>query len=103
MAFTYLDASDGEKVAIYHGEFRTADEANRYFDWYLKKRPAHVIKQEDRVGPDGKIVGRRAEFLLTSEGKVKTWAVMWTDGVHCIEVTAPSLECAQEVERQSKK
>jgi hypothetical protein len=105
LSFTNYDASDGEKVIIYHGQFRTTDEAKRYFDWMFKrnKRKAAQVKSKgDKTDRDGKTVGRRAEFLLKDEEETE-WIVMWAQGVHFILISAPTIECAEEVERQSTK
>ncbi len=99
LGFSEFKASDGEKVVIHHGYFETADEARRFFDWTLEKRAAHVVRQGDKVDRHGKTVGQRAEYLLKSDSKTKTWVVMWTDGVSFSLVTAPTLECALELEK----
>ncbi|HET9697466.1 MAG TPA: hypothetical protein VFP40_11410 [Terriglobales bacterium] len=101
LGFRNLDSSDGEKVTVYNAQFSTADEAERYFDWTLKKKAARIFKQENRNDRDGKSVGRRAEFLLKSDPKTKEWEVIWTDQFHFVLVSAPSLECAEEIYRQS--
>ena len=103
LAFTNLDSSNGEKVTVYHAQFRRASEAERYFDWILKKDAAQIIRQEGKTDLEGKVVGRKAEFLLKSDGNVKEWEIMWTDNVHFILISAPTVECAEELERQSTK
>jgi hypothetical protein len=102
LGFKNLDASDGEKLFIYHGEFKSADEATRYFDWNIRRRAARAIKQGQKTNRDGNIVGRRAQFLGKSPGKTETWVVMWTEEAYFYAVHAPTLECALEVERLSQ-
>ncbi len=97
LGFTDFEASDGEKISILSGYFKTANEANRYFDWNLKGF-SKVTTQGDKADHDGKTVGRRAELLMKS--KQKTWAVMWTNGQTFRVIYAPTLECALEVEKQ---
>jgi hypothetical protein len=58
-------------------ELRTDDEARRYFDWNIATA-AQVIKRGDKLGRNRKLVGRRAEVLLTSDRS--QWGVMWTHG-----------------------
>lgn len=103
LAFTNLESSDGKKVTVYRAEFSNTREAQRYFDWSLERKAAQIIKQEGKADRDGKTVGSRAEFLLKSDAKVTEWEVMWTNEVHFILISAPTLECAQEVERQSER
>lgn len=103
LSFTSYDVSDGEKLFLSHGEFRSADEAKRYFDWMLKRQTAQSIQQGDKTDHDGNIIGRRAEFVLNSEDKEKAGIIIWTQGVHVILVSAPTLACVQEFERQATK
>jgi hypothetical protein len=102
LGFHKYEASDGEQVFIDNGDFKYADEAARYFDWTLEKKAAQVVTEEDKRGPDGKAVGRRAEFLAKSATKEKTWVVMWTEGERFHLISAPTLECALVLERQSR-
>ena len=99
LGFHKYDASDGEQAEIHNGDFVNADEARRYFDWNLENRTAQVLRQGDKPGPDGKTVGRRAEFLAKSETKEKIWGVMWTNGDQFHLITAPTLECARALEK----
>lgn len=100
LGFTDLEASDGENVSVHHGYFDTADEATRFFEWTLDKRAAQIVVQGEKMR-DGKTVGRRAEYLLKTDNKTKTWVVMWTDAAILSLVYAPTLECALEVEKPS--
>ena len=97
LGFKNLDASDGEKLVIRDGEFRTPDEAARYLD-----RAERVITNGKKVNDKGKTVGRRAEVLLKSDSKTKTWVVAWTEEAYFFAVYAPTLECALQVEKQSQ-
>jgi hypothetical protein len=102
LGFKNLDASDGEKLVIRDGEFRTPDEAARYLDWSMQNRADRVIANGKKVNRQGKIVGRRAEVLLKSDSKAKTWVVAWTEEAYFFAVYAPTLECALQVEKQSQ-
>ena len=102
LGFHKYDASDGEKVDIYNGEFKNADEARRYFDWNLRNRAAQVVTQGNKLDLDGRIIGRRAEYLAKSETKEKAWIVMWTNGEHFHLVSAPTLECAVALEKECR-
>jgi len=99
LGFHKYAASDGEQVDIYNGDFKNTAEARRYFDWNLRNRAAQVVRRGDKLNPDGKVIGRRAEYFAKSETKEKGWIVMWTDGEHFHLVSAPTLECALALER----
>ncbi len=75
LGFNEYDASNGEKVAINNGEFTSAEEARRYFDWMLKSWAAESIRQGDKLNPDGKNVGRRAEFSVKSKKQKRTFGL----------------------------
>lgn len=90
-------ASDGQRLSLKYGEFRTEDEARRYFEWSLEKA-AQVIKKGDRRDAKGKVVGLRAEVSLKS-GQA-AYAVMWTEGAIFREVSADDLAHAVALEKQ---
>jgi hypothetical protein len=102
LGFKKLDASDGQKLVIQDGEFRTPDEAARYLDWSVQNRADRVITNGKKVNREGKTVGRRTEVLLKSDSKTKTWMVAWTDEAYFFVIYAPTLECALQVEKQSQ-
>ena len=102
LGFRVYEASDGEKVVSHSGDFTGAGGARLYFDWSLK-RAAQVVRQGDKSDRDGNTVGRRAEFVAKSEGKEKTWIVMWTAGESFYSIEASTLECALALEKQSAK
>lgn len=102
LGFKNLDASDGEEIFIWDGEFRTPDEAARYLDWSVQSRADRVITHGTKVNREGKTVGRRAEVLLRSDSKTKTWVVTWTEEAHFFAVYAPTLECALQIEKESQ-
>jgi hypothetical protein len=91
-----------ERNSLSDGEFKTANEATRYFAWNIRKNAARTIVQGNKVNLDGKIVGQRAVFLLKTHEKTKPWVVMWTEEAYFYAVYAPTLSCAEEVERQSR-
>src|SRR5205807_2119784 len=66
LGFTVLEGSNGENVSVHHGYFDTADEATRFFDWTPDKRAVQIVVQGEKVR-DGKMVGRRAEYLLKTD------------------------------------
>ena len=94
-----FEASDGEKLTIRDGQFATPGEAATYFEWNMRNRVSQVITQSDKTNRDRKTVGRRAEYLLESGDKTKTWVVMWTDGATFVAIYAPTLKCALEAEK----
>ena len=90
-------ASDGQRLDSKYGEFRTEDEATRYFDWSLAKA-AQVITEGDTVDRKGNHVGRRAEVSLKPDRS--SYAVMWTHGAMFREILAGDLAHAIALEKQ---
>lgn len=90
-------ASDGQRLDSKYGEFRTEDEATRYFDWSLAKA-AQVITKGDKLDRKGNHVGRRAEVSLKPDRS--SYAVMWTHGATFREIYAGDLAHAIALEKQ---
>ena len=90
-----FEASDGETLITFDGEFRSSDEAKRYFDLTLA-RSSKTLTRAIKTDPHGKSVGYRAEVLLP--GDPKESAVVWTNGVMFFEIIARSLADARELE-----
>jgi hypothetical protein len=90
-------ASDGQRLDSKYGEFRTEDEATRYFDWSLTKA-AQVITEGDTLDRKGNHVGRRAEVSLKPDRS--SYAVMWTHGAMFREILAGDLAHAIALEKQ---
>lgn len=90
-----FEASDGETLIAYDGEFRSSDEAKSYFDWTLAKT-SKTLPRAVKADPHGKSVGFRAQVLLPSDRKES--AVVWTNGVMFFEIIARSLADARELE-----
>lgn len=45
LAFTIFKASDGKMLTLQHAEFRSSDEAKRFFDWKITSS-SKTLKQE---------------------------------------------------------
>lgn len=90
-------ASDGQRLDSKYGEFRTEDEAKRYFDWSLAKA-AQVITEGDTLDHEGNHVGRRAEVSLKPDRS--SYAVMWTRGAMFREILANDLAHAIALEKR---
>jgi hypothetical protein len=90
-----FEASDGETLITYDGEFRSSDEAKRYLDWTLA-RYSKTLTRAIKTDSQGKSVGYRAEVLLPPDRKES--AVVWTNGVMFFEIIARSLADARELE-----
>jgi hypothetical protein len=94
---TQFEASDGEELFTYGGEFRSPEEAKRYLDWKVA-RSSKILAQGTKTDPKGKSVGARAEVLLPPDQKES--AVMWTNGPMFREIIAKSLADAVELEKR---
>jgi hypothetical protein len=94
--FTVFEASDGNKLLVRDGRFRSPDEANRYFDWSLE-RCSKVLERGVKLDSSRKPVGCRAEVLLAPDQKQS--AVMWTSGPYFYQITSESLADALELEQ----
>jgi hypothetical protein len=82
LGFTIFKASDGEKLTVKHGIFRSSEEAQRYFARMLADS-AKISKQEQTLDKGGASVGWRAEVVLAPEKfGSNSSAVMWTEGEH---------------------
>jgi hypothetical protein len=95
--FTDFDASDGERMHAENGEFRTREEAKRYFDWKVA-RSARILVQGIKTDSKGKSVGYRAEVLLAPDQKES--AVMWTNGAIFRQIISRSLADAMELAKR---
>jgi hypothetical protein len=95
--FTAFEASDGEKLTAMDGQFRSPEEATRYFEWRVA-RCLKVLKRGVRTDSKGKLVGYRAEVLLAPDQKQS--AVIWTDGGTYFEIFSSSLADALELEKR---
>ncbi len=62
MGFKRLDASDGEKLVIQDGEFRTPDEAGRYLDWSVQNRARRVITREKSLTAKAKLLDGELKY-----------------------------------------
>ena len=91
-------ASDGQRLDSKYGDFRTEDEATRYFDWSVAKA-AQVITEGDTLDRKGNHVGRRAEVSLKPDRS--SYAVMWTHGATFREILAADLAHAIALENQN--
>ena len=83
-----VEASDGEILITENGEFRSPEEAKRYFDRKVARSSkilTHGVKKDSK----GKSVGYRAEVLLAPDQKES--AVLWTNGAWFSQITAKSL------------
>jgi hypothetical protein len=76
VALTVLKLPNGEKAEARSAYFRTAEEANRYFDWKAKREVGRVTERSDNTSAKGVVVGKRAWVLKKDSG----WELMWTDG-----------------------
>jgi hypothetical protein len=97
LGFTDFDASDGVRVHAEDGEFRTREEAKRYFDWKVA-RSAKILAQGIKTDSKGKSVGYRAEVLLAPDQKES--AVMWTNGAMFRQIISKSLADAMELAKR---
>jgi hypothetical protein len=97
LGFNLVESHDGEKLTVRYGEFRSAEEANRYFEWNAAKS-FKILTRGTKYGSKGKSVGLRAEVLL-EQGKAQS-AVMWTNGTMFRVIIAKSLASAVELEKK---
>lgn len=95
--FTGFKASDGAKLTAMDGQFRSPEEAKRYFEWIVSRCPK-ILKRGVKTDSKGKIVGYRAEVLLGVDQK--QWAVIRTNGAMFFQIVSDSLADALEFERQ---
>jgi hypothetical protein len=96
LGFKEFEAPDGEKLWTHDGEFRTAEEANKYMNWKIHKLAVRGLKETNELNNEGIVVGRRVEFWIESAPNKKTWVVMWTESTKFFIVEAPTRESALE-------
>jgi hypothetical protein len=97
LGFTDFEASNGETVHAEDCEFRSPEEAKRYFDWRVS-RSSKVLTQSIKADSKGKSVGFRAEVLLAPDQKQS--AVMWTNGATFRQILSKSLADAMELAKR---
>jgi hypothetical protein len=95
LAVTSFKVSNGERASMASAYFATADEANRYLEWFLKSYES--VKERGQFRYHGKPIGRRAVALA----RTGIWDVMWTDGSTFRRFSSSALPTALELEKQN--
>jgi hypothetical protein len=98
LGFTSYKTSDGPGVTAMDYEFGSADEAHAYFVKKLSKA-TKVVNRRDNLNRAGKVVGERAEILMTFDNKGIGRAVLWTDGEEFHEIISSSVKNILKLEK----
>lgn len=94
---TEFEVSDGETLIAEDCEFRSPEEAKRYFDWKVA-RSSKILTQGIKTDSKGKPVGCRAEVLPAPDQKRS--ALMWTSGATFRQIIGKSLADAEELAKR---
>lgn len=94
---TVIDAC-GETLTVQGGEFSSAQEAKRFFEWNMQ-RASRTVAQSTLMDSNGKLLGYRAELILNMDGR-SCVAIMWTSGARFKVILAPSFTNATELEKR---
>jgi hypothetical protein len=98
MGFTHVKASDGNRLTVLYEDFANPADAGAFFAKQIAKA-AKLVERKDRLGPDGTVVGERAEILLSVHAGKATSAILWTDGDKFHEIISTSRRSILELER----
>jgi hypothetical protein len=98
LGFTNFTASDGNTLAVLYEDFGSPATAEAFLEKQMAKA-AKVIDRQNKLSPDGTVVGERAEILLRLSLEKTVPAVLWTDGVKFHEIYSTSRDCVLELER----
>jgi hypothetical protein len=98
LGFTNFTASDGNTLAVLYEDFGSPATAQTYLEKQMAKA-AKVIDRQNKLSPDGTVVGERAEILLRLSSEKAIPAVLWTDGVKFHEIYSTSRDSVLELER----
>jgi hypothetical protein len=97
LGVTAFQASNGAKLTMQYGDFGTAEEATRYFDWYVAKSE-RVLAQGPKTDSQGSQVGYRAELVPKATEPMSL--LIWTDGANVIIIQCGRIADAVELEKQ---
>jgi uncharacterized protein YifE (UPF0438 family) len=97
VAFTEWEGPPGVRLTEYHAICTNADEADKDFEKVILK--FKVVVREPKRHNDGRIVGERAEVIPKSEVKTEQFTILFTDGLHFIEIFSKSMEQNRELEK----
>jgi hypothetical protein len=98
LGFTNFRASDGNTVTVLYEDFGSPATAEAFLEKQIAKA-ATVVERKDKLGPDGRVVGERAEITLGLSAEKAVPAVLWTDGVKFHEIYSTSRDSVLELER----
>jgi hypothetical protein len=101
LGFTNFKASDGSSLRVLYEGFGSPAKAKDYFERKLVKA-VKVIERTNKLNAAGKVVGERAEILISLAPQRTTPAVMWTDGETFHEICSSSRESILELEKVYK-
>jgi hypothetical protein len=100
LAVTAFETSNGAKLSLQQGTFRSEEEATRYFD-RMVGTSSEILKQGRKLNKKGKPVGWRAEIVLTPLGVGNSSrAILWTNEKRFQEILTDSLSDAEELEKR---
>lgn len=97
-ALTAYRSADGKKLTAVNRVF----DSERLSQDYLEKltaKASRVIKSEPKTDRTGRVIGTRAEVILSSSGK-ETPAVLWTQGSQFHEIFSDSLPIILALEKR---
>jgi hypothetical protein len=101
LGFTDFKASDGIGLIVLYESFGSPERALNYFEKQLAKA-AKVIERKNKLSPERKIIGERAEILLRLNPQKAIPAVLWTDGEKFHEIYSSSLKEILQLEKVYK-
>lgn len=95
VALTALKLSNGERAEVRSAYFKTAEEANRYFDWKVEREAGIVTERADNTS-DKSTVGKRAWVQ-----KKDSWELMWTYGSTFRSISANTREAVLQLNAEN--
>jgi hypothetical protein len=98
MGFTNFRASDGNTLTVLYEDFGSPATAEAFLEKQIAKA-AKVVDRKNKLGPDGTVVGERAEITVRLSAEKAIPAVLWTDGVKFHEIYSTSRDSVLELER----
>jgi hypothetical protein len=99
LGITSVTGSDGSKLTVLYGGFRTPDAAKNYLEKRIAKA-AKLVERKQKVDSNGKTVGERAEILLRLDDGKAIPAILRTDGPEFHEFNSSSRDSLLQLEKR---
>ena len=99
LGITNFRGSDGSKLTILYEDFGSSEAAKNYLEKQIVKA-VKLVEREEKVDPNGKVVGDRAEILLRLDDVKAIPAILRTDGPRFHEFFSSSRESLLQLEKR---